>query len=679
MIRNSNRLTDESSPYLLMHAHNPVDWYPWGEEAFKKARAENKLIIVSIGYAACHWCHVMEHESFSDEEVALTMNQHFVSIKVDREERPDIDSIYMNAVQIISGQGGWPLNAIILPDGKPVYATTYLPKENWIYLLNQLQQLYAASSDKLVDQAKEITDRIQQYNTYFVNPSISSINQEDTIYQTFRNLLKSLDFKNGGLNSASKFPMPSVFEYLLNYFHFSKEIKALEAATLTLDKMAMGGIYDQIGGGFARYSTDSYWKIPHFEKMLYDNSQLICLYANAFRITRNESYAQIIRETMEFISREMTSDESGFYSAIDADSDGIEGKFYVWGYDEFKTCLSEEEYYLLDYFSLKPNGNWEQQKNILFRLQVDSIFLSEKGISSENFKSILSNIKIKLLQHRNNRIKPLTDTKIITSWNAIMIKACLDAYKTLGDENYLKLAIANANFIHQKLSSGNLLFRNYKDGKRYTNAKLDDYANVISAFIALYQTGFEEQWLKLANNLTEHTIQHFYDQKSGMFYYTSDLDEKLITRQFEIPDQVMPSSNSVMALNLYYLGFIYGREEFISLSEKMLSNVQVNILESPAYFGNWAKLQMLFASKPIEVAIVGKNSVEINKELNQHFFPDIIVSGSTNASDLPLLQHKYIENKTSIYICRNKVCGLPINNLSEALEVIKANSKILQI
>jgi len=667
---NTNRLVSENSPYLLMHAHNPVDWFPWGEEAFAKARAEHKLVIVSIGYAACHWCHVMEHESFSDGGVAQIMNKHFVSIKVDREERPDIDGIYMNAVQIISGKGGWPLNAIVLPNGKPVFAVTYLPRENWKRLLSQIQQLHETSHEELVQQAQEITDGIQQFNAYYVKQSNQSNSNRDAVHAVFRNLIGSIDFKNGGMNSAPKFPMPVVFEYLLHYFHFSKEIQALGAVTQTLDKMSMGGVYDQIGGGFARYSTDSNWKVPHFEKMLYDNAQLVSLYSNAYKLTKHQRYALVIQETLEFIDREMTSAESGFYSAIDADSEGAEGKFYVWHYDTFTSILDEDERFILDYYSIKKNGNWEHELNILFRTNTDDAFIIEKELSPESFKDSLVKIKGKLLDYRGLRARPLTDTKVVASWNALMIKGCLDAYAALGKVDYLEMAVKNARFILQHLITGSSLFRNYRDGKRYTSAKLDDYAQVISAFVSLYQTIFDEEWLDQANILTEHTLQHFHDAQTGLFFYTSDLDEALITRLFEIPDQVIPSSNSVMALNLYYLGFLYGRTDYTSLSEKMLSNVQDNIIESTASFANWGKLQILFVNAPYEVALVGKKCRELSNSLNRYFLPHTVIAGSEHESNLPLLQHKLIENQTSIYICKDKVCSLPMTDLDEAIAII---------
>jgi uncharacterized protein YyaL (SSP411 family) len=668
---NTNRLVNEKSPYLLMHAHNPVDWYPWGEVAFNKASAENKLVIVSIGYAACHWCHVMEHESFSNNNVALIMNSHFVSVKVDREERPDIDNIYMNAAYIFSGQGGWPLNAIILPDGKPIFAITYLPPENWKNLLLQIQKLHETQKEELAIQADEITGRIQQLNKYYIHPSkLDKLNHE-AVHAPYRNLIQNIDFAYGGLNNTPKFPMPAVFNYLLHYYFFSKEPKALEAVTLTLDKMALGGIYDHVGGGFARYSTDKYWKVPHFEKMLYDNAQLVSLYSNAYKLTKSKLYAQVINETLEFISREMTSHESGFYSAIDADSEGIEGKYYVWDFDTFKNTLGSDVHFISDYYSVEKLGNWEHGYNILHRTQSDAVFISENELSPESFNNSIVKCKNKLLELRNKRTKPLTDTKIIASWNALMIIGCLDAYAALGEGKYLTMATNNAKFIVSELLTGNILYRNYKDGNRYTIAKLDDYANVTNAFISLYLSTFDELWLTLADELTQYSIQHFYDKSSGLFYYTSDTDEVLITRQFDIPDQVIPSSNSVMALNLFNLGTIFDKTEYLQIAEKMVSQVHANIIETPGYFANWAILQMHIIDAPFEVAIVGDNSIEFRNELNTHFLPNSLIIGSKYTSNLPLLRDKSNAHQTQIFICKNKVCGLPINNLKEALAILK--------
>jgi uncharacterized protein len=667
-IEKPNRLANESSPYLLLHANNPVDWYPWGEEAFKKARDENKLVIISIGYSACHWCHVMEKESFSDIEVANIMNNHFVSIKVDREERPDIDKIYMDAAQMLSGKGGWPLNAFALPDGKPVFAATYFTKHQWIEILGKIQRLNENNKEKLVHQANEITKGILLSNSFFFNSSGIPDFKIGILHQLYQNLIKSIDFENGGLNAVPKFPMPVVFDYLLHYFHLTNETKALEAVTITLDKMASGGIFDQIGGGFARYSTDKYWRIPHFEKMLYDNAQLVSLYAEVYKITKYYVYSQVIENTLEFISREMTSPEAGFYSAIDADSEGEEGKYYTWSFDEICEILQEDKDLFIDYYSLKKSGNWEFGKNVLFKTNSDDTFFP--GI---DVKGRIHNCNRKLLHYRNEkRIRPLTDTKIITSWNAMMLKGYIEAYSALGKEEYLDIALKNANFIIRKLlTSEGKLYRNYKEGKIYNNAMLEDYANTIQAFISLYQVTFDEGWLDHACRMMEYSTKHFYDSKSGLFYFTSDWDEELITRQFEVPDQAVPSSNSIMANNLYLLGTLFDNSDYLYKAGKMLGSIQENLLSKGIYFANWAKLYILFISNPYEIALVGENCMEINKKLLSQFLPDVILTGGKEEGKLPLLKHKLVNGQTSIYVCRNKTCSLPVTDLNEALHLLK--------
>jgi uncharacterized protein len=670
----TNRLNTESSPYLLLHAHNPVNWFPWCNEAFSRASNENKLVIISIGYSACHWCHVMEHETFMDQEAAEIMNKSFISVKVDREERPDIDSIYMNAIQLIQGQGGWPLNVFALPDGKPVFAVTYLPKPNWISLLNQLQHLYETESDRLISQAKEIAEGIVSLNFQFTQENTKTEVTSEQIVQSGNNILKIIDFQNGGLNSVPKFPMPCVFEYLLNLYFHTKQKTYLNAVILTLDKMDMGGIYDQIGGGFARYSTDSFWKVPHFEKMLYDNAMLLSLYAKAFKITSDRNYSAIIKETIEFTMREMRSEEGGFYSTIDADSEGKEGNFYLWEYSALNNLLEENEKNFLSYFSIKPNGNWEEGKNIMHRTLSEREFCRQTEISQDDFQTRLKNVKRKLLEERNKRISPLTDTKIITSWNALMAKGLLDAYTALGDDDYLKVAKECVHFILHKLVKDDILYRNYKDGKTYNLAKLDDYANLIGALISLYQNTYDEYWLEQAGSLTTYTIKHFYSFENGLFYYSSDTDEKLIARPFEVHDNVMPSANSVMAENLLLLGHILENYQFIAISEKLLNIMRPSIIDNIVYHANWASIQLLTFAGPFEVAVTGPACVEKTKALTKHFLPNSIFLGGTKESNLTLLQHKFSGTQTNIYVCRNKVCNFPSSDPDIALHYIIENS-----
>ncbi|MEA3443827.1 MAG: thioredoxin domain-containing protein, partial [Bacteroidota bacterium] len=591
----TNQLINESSPYLLQHAHNPVNWHPWGQEALDKARDENKLIIISIGYSACHWCHVMEHESFEDEEVASFMNDNFVAIKVDREERPDIDQIYMNAVQLINGSGGWPLNCIALPDGRPVWGGTYFRKKQWVDMLTQVLEFVKNSPDKAEQQAESLTEKVQSHDFIFDNTEKSEFTNED-LNSIFINLESNIDITDGGNYGAPKFPMPIGQRFLLHYYYISQNEDALKAVTTTLNKMAGGGIYDQIGGGFARYSTDSYWEVPHFEKMLYDNAQLVSLYSLAYQQSKNPKYKTIVHETLEFIARELKSKEGGFYSSLDADSEGEEGKFYVWTKSELQKLPGNISDLIIDYYQITEKGNWENGKNILLETENKNEIAGKYKISLKELNKQVSEAKKILLEERSKRIRPGLDDKILTSWNALMLKAYVDAYRVFDDKEYLKTALINADFINAKMKSDdNSLNRNYKNGKATINAFLDDYAFTIDAFISLYQATFDEKWLTEAQQLTEYAIEHFYDENTGMFFYTSNTDPELIARKIEVSDNVIPSANSEMAKNLFVLGRYFYNNKYIRKSERMLKNVKQNALRGGVYYSNWNILMAWFA------------------------------------------------------------------------------------
>lgn len=668
----TNELIHEGSPYLLEHAHNPVNWYPWGEKALAKAKKENKPLIISIGYAACHWCHVMEHESYSDTSVANFMNKYFVAIKVDREERPDIDQIYMNAATLISGSGGWPLNAFALPDGRPFYAATYFPKNQWLELLEQVEKTYRSENDKLVKQAENLTQGINRQETLYVSANPSDSFHIKTYIDIFNNWQHLIDYDFGGFSGAPKFPLPVGWEFLLQYYYITKDEKALKAVTGTLDRMAMGGIYDQLGGGFARYATDKYWKVPHFEKMLYDNGQLVSLYSHAFQLTKNSIYAEIIDETLDFIKREMTNPDGGFYSSLNADSEGEEGKFYVWEEKEFEAILGAEiGKTISSYYQVAKSGNWENGNNILYIKEPKEKFANKNGISSEIFRKTLHESKQKLLKARNQRIRPTTDDKILTSWNALMLKGYIDAYRALGSREYLNAALKNAMFIEQNMyRKDSSLWRNYKNGKANIPAFLDDYALLSEAFIELYQVTFNVHWLMLAKSLTDYSINHFYDQNSRMFYFTSDQSENLIARKMEIPDNVIPSSNSVMAKNLFILGKYFDAPKYTQMSKAMLERLANEISNGGPYYANWACLLGLYTTVPFEIAIMGDAALQKNIEIQQNYLPTSIFMGG-NEENLPLLEMKKVEGTTKIYICRNKICQLPVDDVQKALMAIK--------
>jgi hypothetical protein len=691
----SNRLAHESSPYLLQHANNPVDWFAWSEEAWEKAKKENKLVLVSIGYSACHWCHVMEHESFEDDAVAKVMNEHFVCIKVDREQRPDVDQVYMTAVQLMTGSGGWPLNCFTLPDGRPIYGGTYFPKETWIKILNTLAEFYKNDPEKVFQYATELTDAVKHHElvpAFSEKPKFTDVILKECI----ENWTKRFDNTEGGPMKAPKFPLPNNYQFLLRQYYFTKDASLLRHIELTLEKMACGGIYDQIGGGFARYSTDIDWKVPHFEKMLYDNAQLVSLYSEAYQFNKNPLYKNVVFETLEFIQREMTSPEGAFYSALDADSEGEEGKYYVWMVEELKTILGDDMKLFADYFNVNEIGFWEEENYILLRKQSDAEIAKRHGLEVSALQDKISGFKKMLLSIREKRIKPGLDNKILCSWNAMMIKGYADAYKIFHEERFLQSALKCAEYILKNLSR--------KDAGLYhltpnpspagegrsgeVNGFLEDYAFTIEAFISLYQVMFDEQWLKKARTLADYSIEHFHDASSGMFYFTSDLDKALIARKMEVQDNVMPSSNSTMALSLFYLGKLFDSNEYLAMSEKMLLQVQDEISKYGSAYSNWGMLMQCFLNPFYEIAIVGKDVDEKRKSLSEHYLPNAIFVGRTTSPTgpppappkgesretgvmaIPLLENKFVEGKTLIYICENKTCQKPIENIKEAITLL---------
>jgi len=667
MYKYTNELISESSPYLLQHSHNPVNWYPWGDKALKKAKDENKMVIISIGYSACHWCHVMEHESYEDTTVARIMNEHFISIKVDREERPDIDQVYMNAAYLTSGNGGWPLNVFALPDGKPFFAGTYFSKTNLIKVLNYFIDIQHKDPSSLTDQANKITNGIKSIeNIVFVNEK--SVLTNSDLDSFFDNQKPNIDFEKGGMKQAPKFPMPSIWEYLMHYYSISKNPDVLKAVTSTLDNMAKGGIYDQIGGGFSRYSTDEDWHIPHFEKMLYDNAQLVSLYTHAWQLTKNPLYKNIVYEILDFIEREMTSGEGGFYSSLDADSEGEEGKFYVWTKDEVESFLGKEAPLFLDYFDLTKNGNWENRKNVL-RIKYSDIEISKKyNITVGELKKKLENARVLMLKNRNKRVKPGIDDKILTSWNAIMLKGYIDAYRAFGEVRFLKTALKNADFITDNaIEKNDEITRNYKNGKSSVAGLLDDYSFTISAFIDLYQATFDEKWLYKSKDLTDYVILHFFDTSSGMFYYTPDNHSDLIARKMEIYDNVIPSSNSEMAMNLFLLGNYFNNESNIQKASQMLTNVRKDLHQNIFSYSNWGLLAIHLIKPIYEVAIVGPDWEQIRTTMDSNYLPDTIFLGGENEGTLNLLEDKLVSGQTTIYVCVDKSCKIPVTESENAL------------
>ncbi len=669
----TNALIHETSPYLLQHAHNPVDWYPWGDEALAKAKKENKMLLISVGYAACHWCHVMEHESYEDTAVAHIMNEHFVCIKVDREERPDVDQVYMNAAYLINGSGGWPLNALAMPDGRPFFAGTYFPKPNWIKLLEYFSDLYKNERQKLEEQANNVSKGIHDIENVPLNDGQVHFNMDtiDTMISTFA---QKIDKEKGGTKGAMKFPLPSNWEFLLQYHYLSGNADALRDVETTLTNMAQGGIYDQVGGGFSRYATDARWHAPHFEKMLYDNAQLVSLYSHAYQLTKNPLYKRIVYETLAFVNRELTSPEGGFYSSLDADSEGEEGKFYVWTEKEIKDILQNDAPLFIDYFGITENGNWEHQQNIPDINFGDQHAAKKYRLSPEAFETKINELKQKLFAVRAKRVRPHTDDKILTSWNALMAKGFIDAYQAFGEKAFLDSAKRNINFLLKNIVTGdNGLFRNYKNGKATIPAFLDDYAFMISTLISYYQVNFDESYLQKANNLTSYVEQHFFDKSSGMFFYTDDQHSNLIARKMEVTDNVIPSSNSEMAKNLLFLSLYSENTNYETQSEQLIKNVIEDLKKNLGYYSNWAQVMALQLKAPYEVAIVGNGWQDKLAAFHTHYLPQSIFIGGSTEGSMPLLQNKLIDGKTMIYVCENKTCQRPVEEVDAALEQMNHN------
>jgi uncharacterized protein YyaL (SSP411 family) len=660
-----NSLINETSPYLLQHANNPVNWFAWHEKTLAKAKEENKMLLISIGYAACHWCHVMEHESFENDQVAKVMNENFICIKVDREERPDVDQVYMNAAYLINGNGGWPLNALAMPDGKPFFAGTYFPKENWIKLLEYFATIYKNEPHKLEEQSENVSKGIREIEHLPMNTNRVFFSEND-LNKMFFLFQKKIDFEHGGTKGGMKFAMPSIWEFLLEYHYFTKNKEALNAVEITLNNMANGGIYDQVGGGFSRYATDAKWHVPHFEKMLYDNAQLVSLYSTAFQVTKNPLYKKVVYETLEFITRELTSKESAFYSSLDADSEGEEGKYYVWSEKDIEEILKDDAIFYLDYFGINKEGNWENDKNI-----PDANFAKKDFTVNEQIKEKLISLNKKLFEEREKRIRPATDDKILTSWNALMAKGFVDAYKVFGEESFLNSAKRNLDFLLKNIcAANNSLSRNYKNGKATIHGFLDDYAFFITALIEYYEVSFDESYLQKANTLTEYVNLHFFDRESGMFLYTDDQYSNLIARKMEVTDNVIPSSNSEMAKNLFLLSQYFDNKDYLEKSIQLIKNVSDDLVKNLGYYSNWAQAMLLQVYPPIEIAVVGKDWKEKLSVLQKNLLPNTIYCGGENGGTLSLLENKKVEGKTMIYVCKNKSCLLPVENVVDALNQI---------
>ena len=674
--KHTNDLIHETSPYLLQHAHNPVNWKAWNPETLKRAKDENKLIIISVGYSACHWCHVMEEESFQNDSVAKLMNDHFISIKVDREERPDIDQIYMNAVQLMTGSGGWPLNCIALPDGRPIFGGTYFTKDNWKKVLVELSTLYKNNPDKAKEYADKLIAGIKESELIHVNTEQADFSKAKE-KKALKNWQKVMDFDNGGLLAETKFPMPESLHYLLRYSQQNEEKTIQKYVDKTLINMANGGIYDALGGGFCRYAVDQKWHIPHFEKMLYDNAQMVSLYADAYLVSKNPIYKKTVMETLEFVERELSGPKGEFYSSIDADSKDNKGKleegnYYIWTTAELQSQLKSDYNLFKKYYNVNEFGLWEANKYVFIKTQSDEIFAKNNSISVVALQTKVASWKKQLLKVRTSRSRPHRDDKTITSWNALMLKGYIDAYRVIHNPAYLKIALKNANFIlTNQLQKDGSLNHSYKNGKSSITGFAEDYAMVAEAYIALYQVTLDEKWLQTAKNLMDYSLAHFQDKKTKMFYFTSNSAQNLITRKMEIEDNVIPSSNSTIAKNLFLLGHYFSNTIYSKTAKQMLSNIINDAIESPTAYYNWLDLMLNYTDNYYEVAISGKEAVSKLKELHTHYIPNILIAASTQESQLSLLQDRYDAGKTYIYVCVEGACKMPETNIKTVVSKMK--------
>lgn len=667
--KKSNRLINESSPYLLQHAYNPVDWYPWCDEALEKALKEDKPMLVSIGYSACHWCHVMESESFENEKIADFLNEYFISIKVDREEKPDVDQIYMDAVQAMGQQGGWPLNVFLTPEQKPFFGGTYFPPQSFYQILVNIREAFITNREKLDLSAEQLANHLSKSDVARYGLTGQDLEFEnEELNNAVQKLSQNYDHDFGGFKKAPKFPMPSIWKLLIRNAQFLKEEN--EHALFTLKQMARGGIYDQVGGGFARYSVDEKWFVPHFEKMLYDNGQLLSLYSEAYMLSRNEEFADVIRETVAFLSGELLSDAGGFFSALDADSENVEGKYYVWKASEFKKIVGDEAELWADFFGITEEGNWENGLNILSRKKSIKVISGKLDGSLKMAKEALFTVKKRLLNERSKRVRPGLDDKILAGWNGLVLSGLIDAYNALGENNLLELALKNARYLLKEHVRDGQVFRTSFEYSRSIPGYLEDYAFVIQAFIKLYQVTFEESWLWKAKKILNYVIDSFYDEKEGFFFYSDKNTKQLIAVKKEILDNVIPSSNAVMAENLFISGLLFDEESYIDKAEHMVTKMKRLIMTDLEYTSQWGSVLLMMNNPMAEIAIIGTDIHKLRNEFNDIFHPNKIICGTESSSELPLLRGRKNLKDNTIYVCYDKTCKLPVHSTEEALQLL---------
>lgn len=665
----NNQLSKETSQYLLQYDDNPVAWQPWNDSSLLLAKETNRPILLSIGYSSCHWCHVMAEESFQDPDIAQTMNEHFICIKVDREELPNVDQLYMNALHAMGVQGGWPMNVFLMPNQKPFYGVTYLPPIQWKKLLLEIANAYEKHHSQLEESADGFTQALQHFVPQRSHQQ--HILSLPTIGLFMDTLYAEQDHAYGGMQGAPKFPMPSIMQFFFQYYLLTKDQRALSQMQVTLDHMAHGGIYDQLSGGFGRYATDVTWHIPHFEKMLSDNGQLLSSYAQGYWITQNRGYQQVIKETVHFLAQHMQDKNGGFYTSIDASTHGDEGSFYCWNLDEVKDTLQSDAPLVIDYFNLTAEGNWENGKNILYRSQEESALLEKHGISSKELEEKLQAAKQSLLRRRNLRAQPSIDPKIITSWNAMTMAGLIDAFRATGDESCFNMAQQNGDFLLDHMINHGKVWHTFQQGEAKIQGYLDDYAWIIKAFISFYQISLQEKWIVVAKELCERTLENFLDEQDGYFQYSDPSSTALIATQKEYLDHVVPSGNAMMTENLYQLSLIFHQSEYREQADRMLKNITPLFEEESGYLGYWASVYCQQLESQKTIAIIGPQAEEWAKRLQRKWLPNTVIVGSERSSQIPLLKDKKpINGQTTAFVCKEQVCLPPITSLEAVHQLV---------
>lgn len=664
----TNDLVRETSPYLLQHAHNPVNWKAWSPELFEEAQKENKLVVISIGYSSCHWCHVMEEETFEDIEVAKLMNENFISIKVDREERPDIDQVYQTAAVLTGKNGGWPLNAITLPNGKPVYLGTYLANPQWKELLTNINEWYVNDPAKANEVANQLAKGINETNVFVPSSDFEKLTTE-VLESGVENWKKDWDLELGGNQGQEKFPTPNALDFLLDYAMVTNDQAALKHVKNTLDHMANGGIYDHLGGGFYRYSTDPQWKVPHFEKMLYDNAQLIGLYSKAYKVFKEPTYKDVVFETIAFLNREMKNTNGGYFAALDSESEGEEAKFYTWKEAELQAILGDDFTLFSKYYNIDKNHVWENDSYLLRKNGSDKTFITTHGINKEELVQNKKRWSETLMKTRNTRVRPNTDDKVLSSWNALLISGFVEAYTAFGAEDFLNQAIAIYDFIKDKNYDDGQLKHSYKEGSKRTEGFLEDYAFLSQAAIQLYKVSLDTSFLDFANVLTEKTQKGFLDASSGLYRFNDN--ENLISNIIKTHDGDIPSPNSVMANNLFELGHINYNVGYLKQSKTMLATLLPDVTEYSYSYANWSHLLLKVSHPFYEIVVVGDEAQNKLENLQNKHIPNTLIIGSTQENELPLFKDRFQEGETYIYVCQNSTCKLPVKTVDEAMQQLK--------